>query len=79
MGSHTYIPALKSGIDPLAFRMKNLADEGMINVLKAAAAKFGQEFTKGPGGRGFGITCTNYLNAFVATIMHVSVNKTTGR
>jgi isoquinoline 1-oxidoreductase len=33
---------------------------------------------KGPSGKGYGIACTNYLNSYVATIAHVSVNKTTG-
>ena len=47
--------------------------------IPAAVDKFGQTFHKGPSGMGYGITCTNYLNTYVATIAHVSVNKSTGK
>ena len=79
MESHTDILAHAAGMDPLSFRRHNLTDERMIRVLNAAAEKFGHEFTKGPGGNGYGISCTNYLNTYVATIAHVSVGKTTGK
>jgi len=39
MESHTDILAQAAGMDPLLFRMKNLTDERMIRVLKAAADK----------------------------------------
>jgi isoquinoline 1-oxidoreductase len=58
--------------------MNYLTDKRMIRVLNAAADKFGHNFKKGPSGMGYGISCTNYLNTYVATIAHVSVNKTTG-
>jgi isoquinoline 1-oxidoreductase len=51
----------------------------MIRVLNTAANKFGHNFKKGPSGMGYGISCTNYLNTYVATIAHVSVNKPTGK
>ena len=38
----------------------------------------GYQFSKGPGGKGYGICCTNYLNTYVATIAEVSVNRSTG-
>jgi isoquinoline 1-oxidoreductase len=78
MESHTDILAQAAGMDPLSFRMNNLTDKRMIRVLNAAADKFGHNFKKGPSGMGYGISCTNYLNTYVATIAHVSVNKTTG-
>jgi len=78
MESHTDILAHAAGMDPLSFRMHNLTDERMIRVLNNAANKFGHNFNKGPSGKGFGIACTNYLNTYVATIVHVSVNKSTG-
>jgi nicotinate dehydrogenase subunit B len=78
MESHTDILAQAAGMDPLSFRMNNLRDERMIRVLKTAADKFGHNFNKGPSGMGYGISCTNYLNTYVATIVHVSVNKSTG-
>jgi nicotinate dehydrogenase subunit B len=79
MESHTDILAQAAGMDPLLFRMNNLTDERMIRVLKTAADKFGHKFKKSPSGMGYGISCTNYLNSYVATIAHVTVNKTTGR
>jgi nicotinate dehydrogenase subunit B len=79
MESHTDILAHTAGIDPLLFRMNNLTDERMIRVLNTVTKKFGHNFTKSPSGRGYGISCTNYLNTYVATIAHVSVNKSTGK
>ena len=78
MESHTDMLAQAAGMDSLSFRLKNLSDQRMIRVLSAAADKFGHSFNKSPSGMGFGISCTNYLNSYVATIAHVSVNKTTG-
>jgi len=78
MESHTDILAQAAGMDPLSFRMNNLSDERMIRVLNAAADKFGHNFTKSPSGLGYGISCTNYLNTYVATIAKVSVNKSSG-
>ena len=79
MESHTDILAQATGMDPLLFRMNNLTDERMIRVLNTAANKFGHNFNKSPSGMGYGISCTNYLNTYVATIAYVSVNKSTGK
>ena len=79
MESHTDILSQAAGMDPLSFRLHNLTDERMIRVLNAAADKFGYPFKKSPGGMGYGISCTNYLNSYVATIAYVSVNKSTGQ
>ena len=79
MESHTDILAQAAGMDPLSFRRHNLSDERMIRVLNAAADKFGRSFGKGPSGKGYGISCTNYLNSYVATIAQVSVNQSTGQ
>jgi nicotinate dehydrogenase subunit B len=78
MESQTDIMAQAAGIDPLSFRLKNLADERMRRVLKAAADKFGHSFTKGPSGKGVGIACTNYLGTYVATMGRVKVDKESG-
>lgn len=78
MESHADMLALAAGMDPLSFRMKNLKDERMIRVLSAAAEKFGQPFNMSPSGKGYGISCTNYLNTYVATIARVSVDKSSG-
>jgi isoquinoline 1-oxidoreductase len=79
MESHTDMLAQAAGMDPLSFRMHNLADERMIRVLNLAADEFGHGFDESPSGLGYGISCTNYLNTYVATIAHVSVNKSTGK
>ncbi len=79
MESHTDILAREARMDPLVFRMNNLTDNRMIRVLKAAADKFGHNFDKSPSGKGYGISCTNYLNTYVATIAQVSVNISTGK
>ncbi len=79
MESHTDMLAQAAGMDPLSFRMKNLSDERMISVLTALAERFGHGFNKGPSGMGYGISCTNYLNSYVATIAQVSVNTSTGK
>jgi len=38
--SHIDLMAAKAGLDPMEFRLKNLSDERMIRVVKAAADKF---------------------------------------
>ena len=78
MESFTDMLAQAAGIDSLNFRLNNLSDERMIRVLEAASDKFGHNFKKSPGGKGYGISCTNYLNTYVATITQVAVNKSTG-
>ena len=78
MESQTDIMAQAAGIDPVTFRIKNLADKRMQRVLKAAADKFGSPITKGPSGNGIGVTCTDYLGTYVATIAKVKVDKING-
>ena len=70
--------AAKAGIDPLEFRLKNLKDQKMIAVLKAAADKFGWTPGKAPSGRGYGIACGIDAGTYVANIAEVKVNKSTG-
>ena len=72
------IMAAKAQIDPLEFRLKNLTDERMRRVLKAAADKFGWTPSKPPSGRGFGIACGSDVNTYVALIAEVKVNERTG-
>jgi len=52
--SHMDDLARAVGIDPLAFRLKNLRDERLIAVLKSAADKFG--WSTAPG-RAIGLAC----------------------
>ena len=78
MESQTDIMAQAAGLDPLSFRLKNLSDERMKRVLIAAADKFGKSFSKAPSGKGYGISCTNYLNTYVAVMAELEVDKKTG-
>ncbi len=72
------ILAVKAGIDPLEFRLKNLTDERMIEVLKAVSDLFGYTPAKGPSGRGFGVACGTDVGTYVAHIAEVKVDKKTG-
>jgi CO/xanthine dehydrogenase Mo-binding subunit len=70
--------AAKADIDPLEFRLKNLSDEKMRFVLKAAADKFGWKPAKSPSGRGYGVACAIDAGSYVAAIAEVEVNKNSG-
>ncbi|MCX6137845.1 MAG: molybdopterin-dependent oxidoreductase [Ignavibacteriales bacterium] len=72
------IMAAKAGIDPIEFRIQNLADKRMQNVLRSAAKQFGWKPAKAPSGRGFGVACGIDAGTLVATIVEVKVNKNTG-
>lgn len=78
MESHIDIMAEGAGMDPLEFRMKNLADKRMQNVATAAAEKFGKSFTKAPSGKGYGMACTDYLGTYVVTMAEVIVDEKRG-
>ena len=73
------IMAASAGIDPLEFRLKNLSDEKMKGVLKAAADRFGYIAGKTPSGRGIGISCGTDAGTWVAHIAEVKVSERTGR
>jgi nicotinate dehydrogenase subunit B len=70
--------AAAAGIDPLQFRLDNLEDERMKNVLKALAGKFGYTPGAGPSGRGIGIACGTDAGTYVAHMARVKVDETTG-
>jgi nicotinate dehydrogenase subunit B len=76
--SHMDILAAKAGIDPLEFRLNHLSDARMRRVLETLAKQFGWKAGKGPTGRGVGVACGMYSNAYSATMAEVTVNKTTG-
>ncbi len=73
------ILANAAGMDPLAFRIKHLADEKMRRVLRKAADAFGWKEEKAPSGRGRGIACGIDAGTYVATIAEMDVDKDTGR
>jgi len=76
--SQIEIMAAKAGMDPVEFRLRNLADKKMQNVLKAAAEKFGWKPANPPSGRGYGVACGTDAGTSVATIAEVEVHKATG-
>lgn len=72
------IMAAQAKMDPLSFRLQNLADEKMKRVLKAAAEKFGWMKSLAPSGKGLGIACGTDAGTYVATIAEVEVDKKSG-
>ncbi len=73
------IMAARAGMDPVEFRLKNLTDERMIRVLKAAEANFKWTPAKAPSGRGQGVAILDYLGTYVAAMAEIAVDKSTGR
>jgi nicotinate dehydrogenase subunit B len=72
------IVAAQAKMDPLDFRLRNLADEKMKRVLKAAADKFGWKKSPLPSGQGRGIACGIDAGTYVATVAEVEVDKSSG-
>jgi nicotinate dehydrogenase subunit B len=62
-------------IDPLEFRLRNLKEQRMINVLKGAAEKFGWADYKPAPGRGVGIACGTEKGSFVATCAEIAFDR----
>jgi CO/xanthine dehydrogenase Mo-binding subunit len=75
---HLNLMASKAGADPLQFRLKHLKDRRMIDVLQAAAKKFGWQPIKTPSGRGYGIACGIDAGTYVAFMAEVAVDKKSG-
>ena len=76
--SHMDVLAAKAGVDPLEFRLNHLTDARMRRVLETLARQFGWKPAKGPTGRGVGVACGMYSNAYSATMAEVTVDKSTG-
>ncbi len=76
--SHIDQLAAAAAMDPVEFRMLNLADQRMKRVLRAAADRFGWVAKAGPGRRGYGVACGIDAGTYVATICEVGVNRATG-
>jgi isoquinoline 1-oxidoreductase len=67
------------GLDPLAFRMKNLTNDRLKAVLAAAAGRFGWGRSKPAAGRGFGMAGGTEKGSFVATCAEVAADAKSGR
>jgi isoquinoline 1-oxidoreductase len=66
-------------MDPLAFRLKNIKDERMRNVIEAAAKAFGWGQAKPAAGHGYGISCGFEKNGYVATCAEIAIEKPSGK
>jgi len=76
--SHMDELAHEVGMDPLAFRLKNLSDARLKAVFEAAADKFGWSKRKPQPGRGFGIAGGNEKAGYIALCAEVEVDKASG-
>jgi len=72
--SHMDELAQAAGIDPLALRLKNLADPRLRTVFEAAAAKFGWGKRQPAPGRGFGIAGGTEKGSLVATCAEIEID-----
>lgn len=66
-------------IDPLEFRLKNIKDERLRDVLQAAAKAFGWGRMKPANGHGFGLACGFEKGGYIATCAEIAIEKATGR
>jgi len=76
--SHMDDLARELKIDPLEFRLKNLRDDRLIAVLKAATDKFGWATHKASADHGFGIACGVEKGGYIATCAEVTVERASG-
>jgi CO/xanthine dehydrogenase Mo-binding subunit len=70
-----------AGADPVAFRLKHLADERGRAVLEAAARKAGwQERARSDGTHGRGVAYSRYetIKAYVAVVVDITVDRASG-
>ncbi len=63
-----------AGLEPLAFRRKNLTDARLLAVLSAASERFGWEAAKSTPTRGFGLACGTDKGGYVATCAEVALD-----
>jgi isoquinoline 1-oxidoreductase len=75
--SHMDEMAHAVGIDPLAFRLKNISNPRLKAVLEAAADHFKWNNSKSTHDRGFGVACGTDKGGFVATCAEVAIDPAT--
>lgn len=73
--SHMDELAHAAGMDPLAFRKKNLKDKRLLAVLDAATERFGWGKQKPSEGRGFGLACGMEKGGYVACCAEISIDE----
>ncbi len=67
-----------AGMDPLEFRLKNIADSRLRDVFQAAAKSFGWPGKKQRNGQGFGMGGGIEKNGYVATCAELAVDRSSG-
>ena len=77
--SHVDQLASLAGVDPIEFRLRQLKDDRLSRVLKAAAEKWGWKSGKSSSGRGLGIACGVDAGSYVAAIAEVEVDAQQGK
>jgi isoquinoline 1-oxidoreductase len=73
--SHIDELAASAGIEPLAFRLKNLKDERVRAVLIAATQSFGWSKVKPSAGRGYGLACGMEKGSVFACCAEISLDR----
>jgi nicotinate dehydrogenase subunit B len=71
--------AQRLGLDPLEFRLRNLADDRLRAVLTAATARFGWATWRPEVQRGIGLACGTEKGGYVACCVEVAVDRTSRR
>ena len=77
--SHIDILAVQAGIDPVEFRLRNLTDKKMRQVLETTANRFGWLEVGAPSGRGQGIALGIDAGTYVGLAAEVDVDPATGK
>ncbi len=72
--SHVDEIAATIGVDPLAFRLNNLKNERLRNVLLAATDRFGWSKQKATPSRGFGMACGFDKGGNIACCVEIAVS-----
>jgi len=76
--SHMDVMAHKVGMDPLAFRLKNIQDKAIINTLNLATKTFGYKSAKTGTNQGCGMAIGWDAGTIVVLIAEVKVDPATG-
>jgi isoquinoline 1-oxidoreductase len=76
--SHMDDLAKAAGMDPLAFRLKNLSNGRLRAVLEEAAKQFGWGKPSSPD-RGYGLACGTEKGSYIATCAEIAIDKTKGQ
>lgn len=66
--------AARLGQDPLEFRLRNIADERLREILERTAARFGWGKAKAGNGRGFGLSCNLEKDARLALFVELDAS-----